>query len=93
MLAGVAGILTLEEKHTNRAHCNSVSQTGDSEGRDAASRGLLFGTLTTAGFAVGALGISIGTYLLVREEPKMTSARVQLRSLGSGAGIFVIQAF
>jgi len=50
-------------------------------------------TLTTAGFAASAVGISIGTYLLVREEPKTTSARVQLRSLGSGAGVFVIQAF
>jgi len=93
VLGGVAGILTLEAKHTNRAHCNSVSQTCDSEGRDAASRGLLFGTLTTAGFAASAVGISIGTYLLVRKEPKKTSARVQLRSLGSGAGVFVTQAF
>lgn len=93
VLGGVAGILTLDAKGKNNAHCNSAAQTCDSEGRDAASRGLLFGTLTTAGLAIGAVGTSLGTYLLARDEPRKPAAKLQLTSFGSGAEVSLVQPF
>jgi hypothetical protein len=93
VLGAVSGILTLEAKSTNRAHCDTVTQACDSEGRAAASRGQVSGILTTTGIAIGVVGISLGTYLLLREQPKPTSARIQLRSFGSGAEFSVVQPF
>ncbi len=62
VVGGVSGILTIGAKHTNDQHCNTTTQTCDSQGHDAAQSGRRYGTLTTAGLAVGVAGLGLGTY-------------------------------
>jgi hypothetical protein len=92
LLGGIAGIVTLDAKRTNQAHCDAATQSCDASGRDAANRGVLFGALATTGLALGAVGVGVGTYLLVRKdrEPNTT---VQLRSTASGAIATFQQSF
>jgi len=68
VVGGVAGALTLSEKSTNNQHCNAVDRTCDAQGRDAARSGRVFGVLTTAGLAMGVVGLGLGTYFLVKSS-------------------------
>jgi hypothetical protein len=92
VLGGIAGIITLDAKRINQAHCETATQSCDTTGRDAADRGALFGALTTTGLAIGAVGVGVGTYLWVRKgsEP---STKVQLQSAASAAFATFQQSF
>ncbi len=92
LLGGIAGIMTLDAKRTNQAHCDAATQSCDASGRDAANRGVLFGALTTTGLAIGAVGVGVGTYLLVRKNREPNTS-VQLRSTASGAVATFQQSF
>jgi hypothetical protein len=77
VMSGVAGAITLNAKSTNQEHCNNG--TCDAEGKNAAATGRTYGALTTAGLVVGALGIGVGTYVLVKSSqsrPDTTTALV-----------------
>jgi len=64
VMSGVAGAITLHAKSVNQAHCRAG--TCDAQGKDAAATGRTYGAITTAGLVVGALGIGLGTYVLVK---------------------------
>lgn len=83
-LATVTGILTLQAKSDNDAHCNEVSQNCDADGRTAASRGRILGGITTAGLVAGAVGIGLGIYWISKGEDTPRSAAITLRSHGPG---------
>ncbi len=94
LLGGVAGILTLSAKSTNNAHCDATTHSCDSTGRDAASRGQVLGALTIAGFGIGAVGIGLGTYLLVRGGPESrTETSLRLQATGSDSTLTFQQSF
>ncbi len=90
-LGGVAGLLTLDAKRTNEAHCNQATSSCDSLGREAANRGQVMSALTTTGLAIGAASVGIGTYLLLRRGTASTS--VSLQAAGSGSTFIVQQSF
>ena len=94
LLGGVAGILTLAAKSTNQAHCESATHSCDSVGRDAASRGEVLSVLTMTGLGIGAVGIGLGAYLLVRggqESRPQTSLRLQ--TTGTDSTLTLRQSF
>lgn len=94
VVAGIAGFMTLDAKRTNSNHCSGPTQSCDQTGRDAASRGRLFGAITTAGLVVGGAGIGIGTYLLVkRGETPQQFGSVSLRSDGVGSRLVFERTF
>jgi hypothetical protein len=78
-LGGILGLLTLDAKRTNEDHCDELAQHCDATGRHAAERGRLFGALTTVAWAVGGVGLALGTYSLVTSR----------RPAPSGAALFV----
>jgi hypothetical protein len=78
----VAGILTLDAKSTNEEHCDNALRSCDAEGRDAAESGRLYGTLTTAGPAVGLVGVGLGTYFIVASGPNETGVTAQGSPMG-----------
>jgi hypothetical protein len=85
VVGGVAGVLALNAKQTNNSHCNEITRTCDATGRDAASSGRLFGPMTTAGLAVGVVGLGLGTYFLVKSG-KGTENQTALMTQASPAG-------
>jgi hypothetical protein len=85
VVGGVAGALTLGAKNTNDSHCNATLHVCDSTGRDAASSGRVFGVMTTAGLAVGVVGIGLGTYFLVKGS-KSTEPQTAIMMQTSPAG-------
>jgi len=94
LLGGVAGILTLGAKSTNNAHCDATTRSCDSVGRDAASRGQVLGALTIAGFGIGAVGLGLGTYLLVRGEPESrTETSLRIQASGSDSTLTFLHSF
>jgi hypothetical protein len=94
VVAGIAGIMTLDAKRTNEAHCPELTRSCDQTGRDAASRGRLLGAITTAGFVVGGAGIGIGTYLLVkRGQAAQQFGSVSLRCDGVGSKLVFERSF
>lgn len=61
----VAGALTAKAESDNRAHCDATTHSCDQQGRDAAATGRVLGPVTTAGFAVAAIGLGLGAYFLL----------------------------
>jgi hypothetical protein len=94
LVGGVAGILTLGAKNTNDAHCNVTTRTCDSQGHDAASSGRLYGAVTTAGLAVGVLGVGLGTYFLVKSGKASENHSALVTQSGvTGAQVSFVQTW
>ena len=94
LLGGVAGVLTLDAKHTNEAHCNAATASCDSVGREAASRGQVMSALTTTGLAIGAASVGIGTYLLLRRgTDRRPSTSLSLQAVRAGSTLTFQQSF
>ena len=84
--AGIAGALTLSAKKTNQDGCHSATQTCDTlAAKDAASSGRTYGAITTAGIAVGVVGLGLGTYFLV-QSGKSGKSRTALVTQAGPAG-------
>lgn len=94
IVAGVAGLFTLDAKRTNNEHCSDATNSCDQLGRDAASQGRVYGAITTAGLIVGGLGIGIGTYLIVQGHNRTLSVgSLNLRSDAMGARLSFERTF
>jgi hypothetical protein len=90
VMSGVAGAITLNAKSVNQAHCHAG--TCDALGKDAAATGRTYGAMTTAGLVVGALGIGLGTYVLVktgRGKPDASTA-LAARTGPSGGQLSIV---
>lgn len=86
VIASIAGVVTLDAKRVNQENCPAASQTCNQTGRDAASRGRLFGAITTAGLVLGGAGIGLGTYLIVKgsaSQNRIGSVSLQSDGIGS----------
>jgi hypothetical protein len=94
LLGGVTGILTLGAKSTNSAHCDAITRSCDSVGRAAANRGEILSALTVAGLGIGAVGIGLGTYLLVRGgSDARTETSLRLQATASDSTLIFRQSF
>lgn len=70
VLVGVVGGLNvLSAKSTVDSHCNPTTKACDSEGFDAANSGARWSVISPVGFAVGAVGLGLGTYFLFLKGP------------------------
>ena len=91
VVGGVSGILTLSAKSTNDKHCDAATRTCDSQGRDAASSGRLFGAMTTAGLATGVVGLGLGTYFLVKSSKSSDAQTALMTQVGpAGTGLSLV---
>jgi hypothetical protein len=90
LTGGVAGALTLAAKNENEDHCDATLRVCDEQGRDAADRGKLWGTVTTVGLAVGVVGTGVGAYLLLSGGRESETA-VVATSTGDGARLSVLR--
>ena len=94
VLGAVSGILTLDAKRTNTAHCDEATSSCDSTGRDAANRGQVMSALTTTGLAIGAIGVGVGTYLLLQKDTdRRATTSLSLQTAGSGSTLTFQQSF
>ncbi len=75
----IAGVMTLEKKQVADENCDEDRKVCNQRGKDANDSGRLLGTVSTIGFAVGALGLGGAFYLWVSEPSDPTSARVKAR--------------
>lgn len=82
VVGGVGGILAISAKHTNDQHCNAALRTCDATGHDSAASGRTYGAVTTAGLAVGVVGLGLGTYFLVRGSKGSESKTALVTELG-----------
>ena len=64
----VAGVLVLGQKSTVDANCDENKRCNQ-EGLDAAERGKTLGVVTTVALAAGAVGLGVGTYLVLSAGP------------------------
>lgn len=88
---GVAGALTLMAKSENGDHCDAARNSCDQQGRDAADRGKLWGTVTTVGLAVGVVGVGVGTYLLLSSPHESGETAVVATTAGDGAALSLLR--
>jgi hypothetical protein len=74
--SAVAGALVLQKKGVVDDHCDA-SKACDEEGLQAARTGKTLGIVTTAALVTGVIGVSAGTYLVLRagqrEDPSAAS--------------------
>src|SRR5215472_352372 len=70
----VTGLVVLNKASTVKAHCDA-SYNCDSTGVDAAQNASLLSTMSVAGFAVGAVGLGLGTYFLLTAKPTSRPAK------------------
>ena len=75
----IAGVMTLEKKQVADENCDEDRKVCNQRGKDANDSGRLLGTVSTIGFAVGALGLGGAFYLWVSEPSDPTSARIKAR--------------
>ncbi len=64
----VAGYLVLDAKSTVDEECDAAKRCSQ-EGLDAADSGKTFGVVTTIGLAAGAVGLGVGSYLVLSAAP------------------------
>lgn len=71
VFGGITGVLALDKKSklkdygcADDSFCENDT-SGGKDSRDAAEAGKTFATLSTVGFAVGAVGVGLGTYLIL----------------------------
>jgi hypothetical protein len=70
----IAGLMTLKQKSIADANCNEDRHVCSAEGKQANDSGRTYGMFSTAGFAVGVLGIGGATYLLLTAPDEPESA-------------------
>lgn len=63
--AGVTGLMLSSTRSTVSDHCNKETRVCDQEGLDATSSGKTLLKLNTALWAVGLVGVGVGTYLIL----------------------------
>jgi hypothetical protein len=90
----VFGALTLDRKGTVLDNCQ---ETGDAllcnaDGLDAADEGKRFATVSTVGFAVGAVALGVGAYLVLGADDGGATA-VVMRPLLRGGGLSLARSF
>ena len=94
VLVGVVGGLNvLSAKSTVDTHCNPTTKACDAEGFDAANRGARWSVISPIGFAVGAVGLGLGTYFLFLKPGTETTRAARLTvtpSAGPNGGGFVL---
>lgn len=91
----VTGLMFASAAKTYDDHCDATGC--DQDGLDAASRAKTLDIVSPVAFAVGAIGIGTGTYLLLtgkkKEEPTRASVSAGARAFGSGAGLSLSGTF
>jgi hypothetical protein len=88
---GVAGALTLMAKNENGDHCDAGRRACDQQGRDAADRGKLWGTVTTVGLAIGVVGAGVGTYLLLSDQHESGETALVASTAGDGSALSLLR--
>ncbi|MBN2191259.1 MAG: hypothetical protein JW751_00445 [Polyangiaceae bacterium] len=88
VLGSVAGLVVLDKKRTAEKHCDSETRTCDQAGVDANRVGPRWAVASTIGFAVGAAGLGIGTYLVLTSDSAARTKTV-LAAGGGPAGGYV----
>jgi hypothetical protein len=83
LTAGAFGYLVLDAKSTVDDDCDAAKRCGE-DGLDAAEAGKTYGVLTTVGLAVGAVGLGLGSYLVLSASPPDDQRRASARLLVSG---------
>ena len=61
----ITGFMAMGKKNTADDHCNDDLQVCDEIGKDANDAGRTLGMVSTIGFAVGLVGVGVGTYFIV----------------------------
>lgn len=79
----IAGYLVLDAKSTVDEDCDAEKRCGP-EGVDAAESGKTFGVVTTVGLAVGALGLGVGSYLVLSAGPEREGHGASARAVFGG---------
>ncbi|HVR21343.1 MAG TPA: hypothetical protein VMS65_16635 [Polyangiaceae bacterium] len=74
----VTGMMVLDKKSTVDDEC--TDDVCSSKGDEAASSGRTLSTVSTAAFVVGAVGLGVGTYLLLSAPNGTATARVGVRT-------------
>ncbi len=73
---GVTGVMALGKKSEADKHCNDALRVCDQTGLDANDSGRMLGTVTTAAWAVGVVGVGLGTYFILSSSPRSETALV-----------------
>lgn len=89
----VTGVMTLEKKQIADDNCSDEKRVCNQRGKDANDTGRTLATVSTIGFAVGALGLGGALYLWMSEPDEPTSARVKAQVLPDFAYVGVEQRF
>ncbi len=67
--AGITGLMLSSKRSTVSEHCSAGARVCDQEGLDAADSGRSLLKVNTALWAVGLVGVGVGTYLVVSAGP------------------------
>ncbi|MCC6645493.1 MAG: tetratricopeptide repeat protein [Polyangiaceae bacterium] len=67
--AGITGLMLSSKQGTVDDHCDKGGRVCDQQGLDAASSGKSLLKVNTALWAVGLVGVGVGTYLILRRGP------------------------
>lgn len=93
VVGGVAGLLTLQQKREFDANCDTNLEVCNSDGGDARDAGRRYGTISTIGFAVGAVGLAAGAYLLFIAPDDDGAPRTAIApALGPRSGGVLVQS-
>ena len=84
VVGGVTGIMVLNKKKTADAHCYPELRACDQEGVDANESGRTLGTVSTIGFAVGLVGLGLGTYFILTSDDEGQPQTALMTQLGPG---------
>ncbi len=89
VVGGVAGVMTLQKKSTADEECDDQLKICSQAGKDANDAGRTFGTVSTIGFVVGAIGLGAGAYFLLSDSSgKETALGVHP---GAGGGLLSVR--
>jgi hypothetical protein len=85
-VGAVFGAMALGKKHVTDEQCNDTTKVCSQEGKDAASTGATFATVSTVGWVVGVLGVGAGTYFLLTSDSKSGSETALATDVYAGGG-------
>jgi hypothetical protein len=98
-VGAVTGFLVLQKKQdledfgcANDDLCEGDTSPGGKDSKDAADSGRMLSAVSTIGFAVGAVGVGLGTYLLLTSGPS-GETRAGIAPAPGGARFMLRQTF
>ena len=85
VVGGVTGIMVLGKKKTADEHCYPEFRACDQEGVDANESGRTLGTVSTVGFAIGLVGLGLGTYFILTSDDEGQPQTTLVTQAGPGS--------